>query len=109
VSSGHVFVCRGCSASLQPQGLEGQIDVIIDDGLHRMASVKETFKNLWPLLSPTGVYLLEDIHINANLDQPGWNYPFRSMDPNNVDPSTMNFLQVLLLLRRRRRRGVFFV
>jgi hypothetical protein len=76
-----------------------------------MASVTETFKNLWPLLSPTGIYLLEDIHINADLDQPGWKYPFHSMDPNNADPATLNTVQVKLLLRwlLLRRRGVVFV
>jgi len=68
--------------------------VIIDDGLHRMGSVLATFNNLWPLLSPTGIYLLEDIHRNVDLHQHVWKMPFRSMDPNIVDPASLNALQV---------------
>ncbi len=70
------------------------MDVIIDDGLHRMASVEQTFKNLWPLLSPTGIYLLEDIHRDADLHHSGWHYPFHTMDLNNPDLALRNHVQV---------------
>ncbi len=80
--------------SVAEQGYEGQVDVIIDDGLHRMGSVLATFNNLWPLLSPTGIYLLEDIHRDVDLHQQVWHVPFRTMDPNNVDPASLNALQV---------------
>jgi hypothetical protein len=76
------------------QGLEGQIDVIVDDGLHSISPVTETFKNLWPLLSPTGIYLLEDIRSDVDLHDPSRRYPFRTMDPNNFDSATFNHLQV---------------
>lgn len=68
--------------------------MIIDDGLHRMGSVLATFNNLWPLLSPTGIYLLEDIHRDVDLHQHVWKMPFRSMDPNIEDPASLNALQV---------------
>ncbi len=59
-----------------------------------MKSVSETFMNLWPLLSPTGIYLLEDIHRDADLNDPGWQYPFHSMDPSNADLAARNHVQV---------------
>ena len=71
------------------------MDVIIDDGLHRMASVEQTFINLWPLLSPTGIYLLEDIHRDADLHQSGRHYPFHSMDLKNQDLELHNHVQVV--------------
>jgi hypothetical protein len=37
-------------------------DIIIDDGGHTMDQQRITFEELYPLLSPTGVYLIEDLH-----------------------------------------------
>jgi hypothetical protein len=71
------------------------VDVIIDDGLHRMKPVSETFINLWPLLSPTGIYLLEDIHRDADLHDSGWHYPFHTPDLNILDSPVRNHVQVL--------------
>jgi hypothetical protein len=76
------------------QGFEGQIDVIVDDGLHSMTPVTETFKNLWPLLSPTGVYLLEDIRQEVDLHYAAWRFPFHTIDEHNFDAATFNHLQV---------------
>lgn len=75
------------------KGLQGQVDVIIDDGLHRMKPVSETFINLWPLLSPTGIYLLEDIHRDADLHDSGWHYPFHTPDLNILDSPVRNHVQ----------------
>jgi hypothetical protein len=60
-----------------------------------MQPVTETFINLWPLLSPTGIYLLEDIHRDADLHEPGHQYPFHTPDLKNLDPSARNHVQVL--------------
>lgn len=80
--------------SITFQGYEGQVDVIIDDGLHRMGSVTATFLNLWPLLSPNGIYLLEDIHRDVDLHDSYWRDPFHTMDPNTVDSASFNNVQV---------------
>ena len=38
------------------------IDIVIDDGGHRMAEQIATFEELYPHVQPDGVYLCEDIH-----------------------------------------------
>ncbi len=68
--------------------------MIIDDGLHRMGSVTATFWNLWPLLSPTGIYLLEDINREVDLHNDVWRVPFRTFDPKIEDPASLNAVQV---------------
>lgn len=37
-------------------------DIIIDDGSHINADIIATFKNLWPVLAPGGLYCVEDVH-----------------------------------------------
>lgn len=40
----------------------GAPDIIIDDGSHVMSDVRELFRRLYPRMSPTGVYMVEDLH-----------------------------------------------
>lgn len=40
----------------------GTPDIVLDDGSHQMADVRATFAALYPQLSPTGIYLVEDLH-----------------------------------------------
>jgi hypothetical protein len=40
----------------------GPIDVLIDDGGHTMEQQITTFQELYPTVSPNGVYLIEDLH-----------------------------------------------
>jgi SAM-dependent methyltransferase len=40
----------------------GPPDVVVDDGSHVMAHVTSSFRYLYPRLSRTGVYLVEDMH-----------------------------------------------
>lgn len=40
----------------------GAPDIVIDDGSHRMADVLASFRHLYPAVSATGVYLVEDTH-----------------------------------------------
>ncbi len=68
--------------------------MIIDDGLHRIGSVTATFLNLWHLLSPNGIYLLEDILRDVDLHDSEWRVPFHTMDPKTVDPASFNYVQV---------------
>ena len=38
-------------------GIGAQLDVIVDDGCHRLSCIKQTFMNLRGLLKPDGVYV----------------------------------------------------
>lgn len=38
----------------------GRIDIVIDDGSHRNEHVLESFRVLFPLLAPGGIYVVED-------------------------------------------------
>jgi hypothetical protein len=40
----------------------GAPDIVLDDGSHRMSDVVETFRFLYPRMSPSGAYLVEDLH-----------------------------------------------
>ena len=40
----------------------GPIDVVIEDGGHRMGQQIATFEEVYPHLSPDGVFLVEDVH-----------------------------------------------
>jgi len=40
----------------------GAIDILIDDGGHTMTQQITTFEELYPAVSETGVYLIEDLH-----------------------------------------------
>jgi SAM-dependent methyltransferase len=40
----------------------GQPDVVLDDGSHMMSDVTETFRYLYSRMSPSGVYMVEDMH-----------------------------------------------
>lgn len=38
------------------------LDIIIDDGSHKMSDIKITFEMMYDRLNPGGVYLCEDLH-----------------------------------------------
>lgn len=38
------------------------IDVVLDDGSHRMAHIKKSLEALFPVLSMNGLYMIEDLH-----------------------------------------------
>ncbi len=40
----------------------GPFDIVLDDGSHQNAHVIRSFETLYPLLSPTGLYMVEDCH-----------------------------------------------
>jgi cephalosporin hydroxylase len=42
----------------------GEVDVLIEDGGHRMSQQVATFEEIWPVVSNGGVYLTEDLHTN---------------------------------------------
>ena len=40
----------------------GGIDVVLDDGSHQMAHIRASLECLFPLLSDSGIYIIEDLH-----------------------------------------------
>lgn len=52
----------------------GGIDIIIDDGSHYNDHVITTFKILFPLMSPNGIYVVEDLQTSywENLEGESW-------------------------------------
>lgn len=48
----------------------GELDVIIDDGSHVSEDTITSFRTLFPLLKPGGVYVVEDVQTSY---WPGWN------------------------------------
>jgi cephalosporin hydroxylase len=40
----------------------GPVDVLIEDGGHTMEQQIATFEELWPTITPGGVFLMEDLH-----------------------------------------------
>ena len=40
----------------------GPFDVILDDGSHEMGHMTASFRALYPTMTPTGVYAVEDLH-----------------------------------------------
>lgn len=46
----------------------GPFDIILDDGSHQNPHVVKSFQVLYPLLAPTGVYMIEDAHTSYMKD-----------------------------------------
>lgn len=40
----------------------GGVDVVLDDGSHRMEHIRASFEHLFPRLSTPGLYMIEDLH-----------------------------------------------
>jgi len=40
----------------------GTVDILIEDGGHRMDQQLNTFREMWPIVRDGGVYLVEDLH-----------------------------------------------
>lgn len=65
---GHVQVLgcatlKGDSRTWRPNWPSGLFGLIIDDGSHKPRDQAATFRNLWPLVAPGGVYAIEDVVI----------------------------------------------
>lgn len=60
----HCFYCDQSNAQSLQQVVNqtgGNFDLIVDDGSHFVEHQMLTFKSLYPLLNPKGVYIIEDI------------------------------------------------
>lgn len=42
----------------------GGLDIVLDDGSHRVSHQRASFEVLFPLLSQNGLYVVEDLHSN---------------------------------------------
>lgn len=49
-----------------------QFDLIIDDGCHTMEGQQKTLASLWSVLSPGGIYIVEDLHTSLPHNQHEW-------------------------------------
>lgn len=57
---------------------DAMFDVIIDDGSHVSEDIFANFMNLWPSVSPGGLYIIEDTYCTFTLSQAKYN-PLRSL------------------------------
>lgn len=62
--------------------LPTNVDVIIDDGSHRLRDQEATMRSLWPLLRPGGYYVVEDVLVGALPWDDGhrWQVPTRNSE-----------------------------
>lgn len=40
----------------------GGVDIVLDDGSHRMGHIEASLDILFPMLAPSGLYMIEDLH-----------------------------------------------
>src|SRR5688572_29079055 len=64
---------------------EGPFDIIIDDGSHVQSHIITSFETLFPLLSPGGIYVIEDTETSYRLSYEG-----STAEMNSVN-SAMNY------------------
>jgi len=46
----------------------GDFDFVIDDGGHQNSQILASFKKLWPIVKPGGLYFIEDMHVGRRKD-----------------------------------------
>lgn len=72
----------------------GQLDIIIDDGSHFNEHVITTFKMMFPLLAPNGIYVIEDLQTSYWTDVNGTKWDgAKDLDAKNT---SMSFLKRLV-------------
>jgi hypothetical protein len=60
----------------------GDFDVVVDDGGHKQCHIWTTFKKLWPLLKPGGLYFIEDLQVSRD---PEYNDVSSSLCPSGTN------------------------
>ncbi|MDY0882649.1 SAM-dependent methyltransferase [Dongia soli] len=53
-------------ADASKKAIDGQFDIIIDDGSHVSRDIVDTFRLNWPNLKPSGIYVIEDLKCTHN-------------------------------------------
>ena len=72
----------------------GTIDIVIDDGSHYNEHVIKTFKVLFPLLGPRGIYAVEDTQTSYWSEVAG--EPWGGSSDLSAPFTTMNFFKSLV-------------
>ena len=72
----------------------GAPDIIIDDGSHRSEHVIESFRILFPLLAPNGIYVIEDLQ--TSYWGPDISQQWDGSSDLNAPHTSMNFLKSLV-------------
>lgn len=66
----NVTVLQGNSTQRGPWlDLIPPCDVIVDDGSHELEDQKATWQTLWPLLKPSGIYVIEDVQSDIGISE----------------------------------------
>lgn len=71
----------------------GQLDIILDDGGHRMEQQINSFKVLFPILKSGGMYVIEDLHTSYWKDWGGYG---TTQNPLSGKGTCVEFLQKLV-------------
>lgn len=72
----------------------GNVDIVIDDGSHISEHVIKTFKILFPLISPNGIYAIEDLQTSYWETVGGCNWG--GAKDLNAPHTSMNFLKSMV-------------
>jgi predicted O-methyltransferase YrrM len=73
--------------------LAGELDLVVDDACHTYEETKVSFEFLFPLLSPGGIYVIEDWSWAHHPNYQSWNAPFSKRRAL----SNLLFEQIMLL------------
>ena len=65
-SSKNITVIQGKSSRLDTFDTVQNVDIVIDDGSHKVTDQIATYNILYPRLNPNGIYIIEDIR---NIDE----------------------------------------
>lgn len=71
------------------QDMQGKLDIVIDDGSHVVSDVLTTFEILFPMVTPSGYYVVEDIQTSY------WPYAGGDDKDLNNPATSMNFFKSL--------------
>lgn len=74
----------------------GDFDVVIDDASHISSLTIASFDILWPMLTPGGIYVVEDLHTSYH----DWFYPDEAnanpeLPCHNGQPTAMQYMKMM--------------
>lgn len=74
-----VAICHGSQTNdsilIHLAKVYGPFDIVIDDGSHIQSDVMQTFRDLFPLLAPGGIYVIEDLGTAYQIGYGDWSEP----------------------------------
>ena len=70
-------------------------NIIVDDGGHTMKQQQDTFKALWPILRPGGLYVIEDLETSYIQNLPSQRPQYQSAGYDRTTNFLKSFLDTL--------------